>query len=171
VRLLRERAERDERSLGTLTGLDDILEDHALSTALHASGWSPDRAVDVRHWVDWYAREGYENPEPALEILRSFGGLTIEPPRRPGAKYYSGPILFDPEWAATGERERIVDREASLGTALWPLGEWTAEYILLLGGDECAYAELPREVLRLGVSFPDALRSMLRADTLPERVM
>ena len=154
-----------------MTGLDDILREPELVAALHAAGWSPDRAVDVRHWADWYAREGYADPEPALAILRSFGGLTIVPPDRPEAAYGSGPMRFDPEWAATGEQERIADREAALGKALWPLGEWTGEFVLLLAGDGCVYAETTSHVLKLGVTFPDALRSLLRADARPERVL
>lgn len=154
-----------------MTGLDDIRKDREIATVLQACGWSPDRAVEVRHWADWYAREGYADPEPALDILRSFGGLTIVPPRRLEAKYAPGPMQFDPEWAATGEQERVADREASLGIALWPLGEWSGEYILLLGGDGCVYAETTWEVLKLGVTFSDALRSTLKADARPGRVL
>ena len=49
--------------------------------------------------------------------------------------------------------------------------KWTGEFVLLLAGDGCVYAETTSHVLKLGVTFPDALRSLLRADARPERVL
>jgi len=95
------------------------------------------------------------------------GGSTDRPS---DGRYGSGPILFDPIFAATGESPRIRSREARLGTRLWPLGEWSGEYILLLGEDRRVFAETTFRQLQVGSTFSEALTGMILAEKRPREV-
>lgn len=105
-----------------------------------------------------------------MEALEELGGLTVNPPRRDAAAFGSGPIVMDPLLAASGEVDRIRQREAELGIALCPVGEWMGEYVLLVAEDGSVWAETTFQVLRVGENLAEALRVMIVADTAPELV-
>lgn len=154
--------------------LGDSLSHPIISSTLAAAGWSTDRRIDISRWQTWYSLEGYEPDETTFDILRSFGGLTLEPPRLENAYYRGGRTEFEPELAADGESPRIHEWEPEVGELLWPIGEWVQMYILLNSPSGAIYAEAPGHgfgVLRLGVDFADALRSLIIRDRPPEYVV
>lgn len=142
--------------------LADLAADAIAGRALEAGGWSPSRQVDVGRFADWYSAEGYPSNDAVMRLLGSIGNLLIVPPDHAGAQFGSGRIVFDPILASTGERPRIADREAQLADALWPIGEWSDSYILLLGASGRLYAESSEfDVLLLGETLVDGLKTII----------
>jgi hypothetical protein len=155
-----------------MTLAEDFDDDPAVAQVLRACGWTPDRAVDTAAWRDWFADEGYELNGDVLDILRSFGSLTVTPPRRPEAQFFSGPIVFDPARAATGDRSRIAAREQQLGRQLWPLGEWSDLYLLIYADTGEVFADGANlGVLLLGETFAEALHLLLLAQEKPRQII
>lgn len=146
-----------------IEGLDRALADDTVADALSSAGWNAQRRVDVQRWMGWYADEGYDVSPYLKEIMRSFGGIRITPPVRPSAKFHSGPILFDPAWAATGESERIGERSHEVKKNLTPFAEWSEEYILLLTDDRQVYAETSYQLLFVANDFVEALTLLVTA--------
>lgn len=138
--------------------------------SLEEAGWSSDYRHDTSEWDQALRLEGFSVTLPALKALTELGGLTVIPPRRDGGAFGSGPIVMDPLLAASGEADRIKHREAQLGLALCPVGEWMNEYVLLVAEDGSVIAETSFQVLHLGDNLADALRLMIVADTVPERI-
>jgi hypothetical protein len=155
-----------------MTLIANFDDDPAVAEILRACGWTPDRAVDTAAWSDWFADEGYEINSDVLTILRSFGSLTVTPPQLPEARFFSGPIVFDPVWAATGDRDRTAVREQQLDRRLWPLGEWSDVYLVLYADTGEVFADGANlGVLHLGKTFSDALRLLLLAAEKPRQVV
>lgn len=138
--------------------------------ALEEAGWTSGYHHDTRQWLRSLRAEGFTVVAPALEVLRELGGLTITPPRRDDAAFGTGIAIIDPLWAASGEVDRIREREHELGLGLCPVGEWMGEYILLVADDGSVMAETTFQVLRVGRDLADALHRMIVADTPPEPV-
>lgn len=138
--------------------------------SLEEAGWSTDYVYDAAEWDRALRLEGFSVVAPALKALKELGGLTISPPRREGAAFGSGPIVIDPLWAASGEVDRIRQREAQIGLALCPVGEWMGEYILLVAEDGSVIAETTFQVLRVGSDLADALMRLIVAETALEPV-
>ncbi|MBA4191569.1 MAG: hypothetical protein C0467_26620 [Planctomycetaceae bacterium] len=102
----------------------------------------------------------------ALAVLREFGGLTIHPPPSPpDGLFATDDIIFNPYLAADAEFPRVRDWQAWRGTPLSPLG-WLATNpgMLLLAPDGETYLTFDNLMWHLGDSFPDALRTLIRAD-------
>ena len=153
-----------------MTPVERAAEHPLIRAALEEAGWTPARHQDLDDWVTSLRAEGFTIVAPALDVLRELGGLTITPPRRDDAAFGSGVVVIDPLWAATGEAERIRVRERELGSDLCPVGEWMAQYILLVADDGSLMAETTFQVLRVGRDIADALHRMIVADTPPEEV-
>lgn len=96
--------------------------------------------------------EGYHIHPVGRELLAALGGFRIVPPRLPAAAFWSGPVLVDPVWAATGGYERAAIQERQLEQDFCPIAEWCDEYILLLGEDGSVIAETTGQVLQIGSS-------------------
>jgi hypothetical protein len=137
---------------------------------LEGAGWSPEYRFDASKWARALKADGFSVTAPGVEAMEELGGLTIVPPRGPGAAYASGTMIMDPVLAAIGESLRIKDREAELGLALCPIGEWGYASILLVADDGSVYAETTFQVLRLGEDLAVALRRLIVADTVPEEI-
>lgn len=139
--------------------------------ALRQAGWTEGYRHDPDEWVAELQSDGYSTFPLAVDVLRHLGGLTVNPPRHPGAVFASGPIVLDPVFAASGEADRIVRREEQLGVELCPVGEWMGEYILLVAGDGRVIAETTFQVLCVGHDIADALKRMIVADTPTEELL
>jgi hypothetical protein len=146
------------------------LADPVVRATLAEAGWAPGRRFDARLWITELQADGYSIVPPATQVLEALGGLDVLPPQRETAVYRSGPIKFDPIWAATGEAKRIRSRESQVGVALTPVGEWSGEYILLVAEDGQVFAETTFQVLRLGYDVASALVRLILAGTTPEVV-
>ena len=145
----------------------EVPHDAIVRAALTESGWFEGRSVDVKPFLAALAEEGFSIVDEARPWLVTFGGLTVTPPRRHGAAFASGPILFEPLLAATGEARRISEREQEIGKKLTPVGEWLDEFILLVAADGSVCAETTFQFLLLGRSPSEALRCLIRADRPP----
>jgi hypothetical protein len=146
------------------------LQQPVVRAALEEAGWAPGRHFDAQRWIAQLREDGYSIVPPATQVLEALGGLDVLPPERNTSTYRSGPIKFDPVWAATGEADRIHNREGQLGVALTPVGEWSDEYILLVAEDGQVFAETTFQLVRLGRDVDSALVRLILADTLPELV-
>ncbi|MGB6059973.1 MAG: SUKH-3 domain-containing protein [Microthrixaceae bacterium] len=145
-------------------------EHPVVHATLERAGWNIAYRCDTSEWDRALRSEGFSVNTPAMKVLSELGGLTVNPPRRGAAVYGSGPIVMDPLLAASGEADRIKQRESELGLALCPVGEWMGEYILLVAEDGSVWAETTFQVLRIGENLATALRVMIVADTAPEQV-
>ncbi|MCG5216436.1 SUKH-3 domain-containing protein [Streptosporangium soli] len=136
--------------------------------ALELAGWAPGRHYDVSPWISTLEGEGYVLFDEAIEALTQLGGLRVSPRPSPSAVFGTGQILFDPLWAAQGERPRIAVRELSINSRLCPLGEWIEDYILLIASNGDIVAETSFQMLKVASSLPDALEVMILAESRPE---
>ncbi|HTO00072.1 MAG TPA: SUKH-3 domain-containing protein [Microthrixaceae bacterium] len=145
-------------------------EHPVVRATLEDAGWSVAYRCDTEEWDRALRLEGFSVSASAMKVLAELGGLTVNPPRRDDAAFGSGPIVMDPLLAASGEEDRIKQRETELGLAVCPVGEWMGEYILLVAENGSVWAETTFQVLRIGENFAAALRVMIVADTAPEQV-
>lgn len=150
--------------------IERAAEHPLIRAALEDAGWTPAHHHDLQVWVASLRADGFTILAPALDVLRDLGGLTITPTRRDEAAFGSGVVVIDPLWAASGEAERIRERERELGSGLCPVGEWMGEYILLVAEDGSVIAETTSQVLRVGRDIADALHRIIVAETPPEKV-
>lgn len=146
------------------------LQHPVVLAALEEAGWVPGRRFDAERWISQLREDGYSIVRPATQVLEALGGLDVLPPERDTAAFRSGLIKFDPVWAATGEADRIRNREAQLGIELTPVGEWNGEYILLVAEDGQVFAETTFQLVKLGHDVDSALVRLILADTTPENV-
>lgn len=150
---------------------DGLTASPVVVATLLEAGWTPGRDVEIGHWQRWMASEGYDRNAELERILRSFGGLVVSPPVRERGRFWSGRIRFDPEWAATGEHDRIRLRGTQFGAQLWPIGEWADTYILVLAEDGRVFAESSDlDNLLIGPDFQSAINTLILADRYPETV-
>lgn len=132
-----------------------------LAKALSASGWTQDRDVDIDTWVVALEAAGYVMNRNAREVLRSLGGLTIEPLESEDQVYKPSPIVFDPmrlRWLP-----RLASWERALGMTLSPLGECYEGSSLYIGEDDRLYANWDALVECLGEDFEDSLATLVLA--------
>jgi hypothetical protein len=151
-----------------MTPFDAALNHPVVTATLTDAGWSPDRSFATDDVTAKLGAEGFHVIPLALEVLASLGGLTVKPPVRATASFGSGAIVFDPLWAASGEADRIHQRERELGVRLCPVAEWSGEYILLVAEDGQVFAETTFQLLRLGRDINEAILRLIVADTPPE---
>lgn len=144
----------------------DLTSDTALMAALFAAGWAEPNAFDTPACIDALRADDYTVTEAAVETLERFGGQTLEP-QPANAQFWSGTIIFDPLYAASGEAERIQLREAALGVKLCPVAEWCNEYIVLAASDGSFFAETSFQMLWLGSNLRAALHTIMLADSQP----
>ncbi len=148
--------------------IDAIARTPLVAEALTSAGWTRGRAVEVDRWRAWFSRGGFTESPEVLEILESFGSLVIQPPEHPSAKFRSGTIRFDPEWAWPEQRTDLAERERDLGHALWPIAEWSDVYALLYADNGAVYADGANlGVLLVGETFVEALILMITAEREP----
>lgn len=154
-----------------MVSLTSLAAEHPVVRAsLEDAGWSAAYRCDASGWESSLREEGFSVTTPGIEVLEELGGLTVNPPRRDAAAFASGPIVMDPLLAASGEVDRIKQRETELRVTLCPVGEWMGEYVLLVADDGSVWAETTFQILRVGENLAEALRVMIVADTSPEPV-
>lgn len=141
--------------------------DEEIRPALEEAGWFDGYESNTEAWVAALRSEGFSVNDVGTEVLAHLGGLTVRPRQVGPTAFGSGDAVFEPLWAASGESERILQREAQVGTSLCPVAEWCSEYILLAGGDGAIYAETTFQILRVGENLQDALRTIILADQPP----
>lgn len=141
--------------------------DDEIRPALELAGWYDGYESNTEAWVAALRSEGFSVNDAGVEVLAHLGGLTVRPRQIDHTAFGSGDAVFEPIWAASGESERILQREAQVGTSLCPVAEWCGEYILLAGGDGAIYAETTFQILQVGENLRDALHTMILADRSP----
>ncbi len=137
--------------------------------ALREASWFPERHVPTREWYDSLTGSDYKWSGAAERFLASLGDLVIHPIKSQESIFGSGTLVTDPT-RASGEYERIAEREKSIGESLCPVGEWSGEYIVLIAPSSRVYAEMTYQVLLLGQTVEEALDVMVRAHRYPELV-
>lgn len=90
------------------------------TTILRQAGWSPERKVDISHWIAGLAREGTTAFPVAEAILSNFGGLTVKHTDHHGSSRHSFD-LNPSRWYRA--RDEIRDNEELVSDRLFPLGE------------------------------------------------
>lgn len=125
---------------------------------LRASGWSPDRKIDVSAWVERLRRDGNRVFPVAVSILESFGALRLNHAASGGSSRYDFEI--NPTYWY-GERERVADIEAILASRLCPLGEESGGAMLAVLADGKVISEFEGEVHLIGENWALALDHLL----------
>jgi hypothetical protein len=121
---------------------------------LRASGWSPDRRVDVREWVDRLRRDGNQVSPVTEAILENFGGLRLEHKLSGGMSRYD--LSLNPaSWY--GERDRVRDIEETLKSPACPLGEFSGDAMLAILEDGRVVSAFDGDIDLVGVDWPTAL--------------
>jgi hypothetical protein len=131
----------------------------ALTDALIASGWSPDRSISIAYWMDQLRSYGLTILPEAESVLRTFGGLVVNPVRSPSDKYAPGVIRFDPLLAC--EPDRIQWWERYLQMKLTPLGEVGDQACLVLAENGTVFSIWDGILFKDGNSFTEALENTL----------
>ncbi|MGP3960717.1 SUKH-3 domain-containing protein [Nonomuraea sp. 3N208] len=132
--------------------------------AIRASGWWPERRVDVSRWAASLAREGYNASALAREVLSSLGGLVIEPVNSSGPNFSNDePFNFDPLLAGSGQRELSQEIENILGGSYFPIGEWLSYSSVFIEVRGRVVAAGMGWIWELGKSFEEGLELAIRA--------
>lgn len=142
--------------------LDNLSPD--VVAALEASGWRPDRAVPVEDWHRVLAAEGFVLSDLAGEVLRSLGGLRVDP-TVPGP--YHHPVLFEPVLAGSGSRDVAEEFETLFHQRFYPVAEWISNACVFVGdgGKVVSYDDI--EWLDIADSVGAALEVMLLSKGTP----
>lgn len=127
--------------------------EHILLTA----GWYPGRTVDPSAWINQLEREGLRCSPAAEDVLRTLGGIRVEPPEPTGAAIGTEPFDFRPLEVASGESDRFPGWEAKAGTPLFPLGAAYSWCILLMAPDGRVFLGVANEILLVGMTIQEAL--------------
>ena len=135
---------------------------------LRQYGWSPERKVDAKPFVDGLKAEGYVVFERAVEFLGQYGGLYLKMPQYRGSGWdtlhfdailAAGRIFIDNVWFYEGR----------VGEKLVPVGEaYNGHYVLMLSESGKMYGAYD-DLLRLaGQDCEDAIESMYRRLETPK---
>src|SRR5438132_515815 len=108
---------------------------NSLELALQACGWTRERTVPTRQWVQALSSEGFTMLPEAVAILENFGGLDIHPVRSATDAYAPSIIRFDPVLGASGEFDRFKEWQHRLHMRLSPLGQVGGQAALALAED------------------------------------
>jgi hypothetical protein len=135
---------------------------HSTVTSLIDAGWSPDRRVQINHWVEQLTAEGYTMHDHVKDILEKYGGLVVKPVRGAHASGYIATELdFDPVYAGSGEFDRVDYWQQRLGLLLSPLGEHGDGGLVLLANDGGVFRCRDDHILYMGSTFEEALENTL----------
>jgi hypothetical protein len=133
-----------------------------LLDALTASGWYQNRAVAPEQWTARLAFEGFTFTPEAERILRSLGGLVVDPVRSHSDSYAPSGLVFDPKIAAPGEFDRVQEWQHWLKMTLSPFASSQDGLIcILLGENGAIFGVWCNELRKYGSSFSDALENSL----------
>ncbi|WP_157432784.1 MULTISPECIES: SUKH-3 domain-containing protein [unclassified Actinoplanes] len=133
--------------------------DSELLSVLEVSGWSTERDVDIAHWVEQLKLDGFDAHGLALEVLRSFGGLSIAPVREDGPNFSNDdPLNFDPAAGGFGQRSLASEVESILGGNFYPIGEWLSHSSVFVESGGMVVATGMGWIWGLGDTFEDALQ-------------
>lgn len=139
-----------------------IINDPDLFRLLALSGWSPDREVNIGHWIDEFNSKGFVMNEVCKEVLKSFGGLTIVPIELETQAYCPTRVFFDP--FRLRHMTRLVPWEHYLQVTLSPVGECWQGACLFAGSDGAFYVNGDCFLMeRLGNTVEEGLSILLLA--------
>lgn len=145
-----------------------LITDVNLCAALEKSGWSPQRKVEVAHWVVQMEGAGFVMNTNARDVLASFGGLVVRPEFKGVRAYMPAVVRFDP--ALLRHDGRPLRLEQSLGITLSPVGECLHDSAFFIGDDNRLYAGWSGLWMRLGDDFEDSLKTLVLADKMGTRI-
>jgi hypothetical protein len=140
-----------------------------LEAVLRGCGWSPERSVEVRHWVDLISHKGFTPFAGAVAILKNFGGLSISPPQNQHGLFCPAPFTFDPVSAASGEWDRIAGWQHEHRTRLCPLAASEQVSIILYTDAGQIVEGWERHFDLLGTNLEEALDLLVFARRYPVR--
>ena len=127
-------------------------------------GWKPGRQVsheELARWTTSLAQtDGFELSDAARRVLSGFGGLRFQKRTREGIDF--SPLSFDLNpLLATGERDRIIAYEESLGHPLYPLGEVEGGHAFIVMDDEGAVYLIMDKCTKVADDIYMALQSLI----------
>ncbi|MFJ2754819.1 SUKH-3 domain-containing protein [Nocardioides sp. NPDC087217] len=133
--------------------------------ALAAAGWTPERKIDIKGWVEPLEAEGYRLHPLAEEVLARVGGLTIDPIRECGPNFANDePYSFDPLAAGVGQRALAAEIEDLLGGQYFPVGEWLSYSSVFVEAGGRVVAAGMGWIWELGATFEESLQLAIGAD-------
>lgn len=139
-----------------MTTLNDRIQ-----AALRISGWHPERAVDIEPWIAQLEKVGYCMNDQSRALLRTLGGLVIEPVLVDERAYLPTATILDPLRLLWLPRQKAW--EGFLETSLSPLGEGLGDAALYISDDGRIFASWDRLFECLGCSVEDSLETLLFA--------
>lgn len=128
---------------------------------LLASGWSPQRRYDVEAWLSRNAAEGLGVWDYAVDVLTQFGGLHL-------AAATSPTLVFDPNWYADGQYDRLHGWKDQLGVPVVPIAGYGEIQLVFLGMPSSMFLAFDYAIWPVGTSFEEGLSTLLRADRTPK---
>lgn len=133
-------------------------------TVLRAAGWSPRRRVPVEPWDCVLRVEGYVLSGLARELLRSLGGLRLQPLR---SALYRDRILIEPVLAGSGARDIADEFEQRYGQRFYPIAEWIGGACVFVGDRGMVVSYDDFETLRVGLTPAAAFDVMIVGTQVP----
>ena len=138
---------------------------------LRKAGWHEGRDVGDHQLLSWNSKlagpSGFEMFRQAEDILREFGGLSIDQPG-PGQDFARTGFVLDPT-LAEGERDRFSQFEAGIGSRLFPLGETADGHAFLATAEDGRVFLIMDDLIVVGSSFDEAVGSLLEGRSPPDR--
>ncbi|WP_040816003.1 SUKH-3 domain-containing protein [Nocardia concava] len=142
------------------------------SQTLTAAGWTPGRRIDITGWTNRLESEGFQVSRPAAAILKSFGGLTIQPPNLTTALWPADSLFFDPLDVANGMYDRYADFESALGRRMTPLAvNASGTTFLLILDDGRVVSDGILALHQLAPTWPQALDLLVRRHRTPDLLL
>ncbi|MEU8122523.1 SUKH-3 domain-containing protein [Spirillospora sp. NPDC049024] len=108
------------------------ISEEQLNALLGASGWFPERKVDVAPAVEAWTRAGCAASEAALDFVSSFDGLSVRYPRRIATQGFHDLILNAAAATYAVHGDRVREYEQRTGFSLCPVGIAASNHWFLL---------------------------------------
>ena len=126
-------------------------------------GWNHNREVNIDNCISPLIAEGYTFTELSKQILTSFYGLVISPPKCPLNLFYPSELVFDPLAAAAGEYVRILYWQFNHNRFYSPIGSVLDLNIFLIDHlGECYACSM--NFYYLGKNFSEAIELLIKAN-------
>ena len=124
------------------------------SNLLQASGWIPERWVDITADLEALTREGFVVSSAAEEFLHHYSHLTIEVPGKSNPMIVNGVVAARHAFVGWGDAY-----SAAIGKRVVPVGEYS-NLLFWVDPDGDIWASFDDDYGRAGASLPEAIQGL-----------
>lgn len=149
--------------------IEGFLHDPRVYQAFLDAGWYPERKFELTQWQQQYLESRFVWHPIVETVLRSFGGLTVNPPDVTPRAYGPSRILFDPGFVDFEiNHEHLQPYEDLLQKRLWIIGDVGEMSALCIDDDAGIYTLNGIHFLYEGSMYTDAADALILAIRYPK---